>query len=95
MANITHGMSVDEVRNLARMLDQRGADVETMAREITAALDSAPWVGPDAEAYKEKWRNEGVRQMTEAKDILVAAGQAANQNAQAQDDTSQAATGQF
>jgi hypothetical protein len=95
MSNVTHGMSVEEVRNLARHLEQKGTEIEAMAREITAALDSAAWVGPDAEAFKDKWRSEGVARLTQAREILSAASQAATANAAAQEQTSEAGTGTF
>jgi hypothetical protein len=95
MPNITHGMNIEDVKLLARKLDEKAAEIDKIVNEVNGVLNNASWVGPDAEAFKNKWRSEGVRQCNEAKKILSDAGRAANTNASAQESTSQAGTGNF
>jgi hypothetical protein len=95
MAAVTHGMNIEEVKLLARKLDEKANQIGQIAGEVNGVLNSAAWVGPDAQAFKSKWQSEGTRQLNEAKQILTTASHAANANAAAQESTSQAGTGNF
>jgi hypothetical protein len=93
--NITHGMNVEQVKQLAQQLNQKGTQIDQILQEVNTALQNTSWVGPDAENFKNKWTSEGVRQLNAAKQILTDASQAANRNASEQDSTSQAGSGNF
>jgi len=88
-------MNVEQVKQLAQQLTQKSTQIDGILTEVTKALEATSWVGPDADTFKGKWTNEGIRQLTEAKQILADASQAASRNATTQDTTSQAASGNF
>jgi hypothetical protein len=94
-ANITHGMNVEQVRQLATQLNQKASGIDQILSEVNAMLQNTAWIGPDADSFKNKWQAEGVRQLTAAKDILTQASQAASRNASEQDTTSAAGSGNF
>lgn len=93
--NITHGMNVEQVKALGAKLDAKANQINALITEVNNALQNTSWVGPDADSFKNKWSHEGVGQLNKAKEILTHASAAAKRNAQAQDSTSQAQSGQF
>jgi len=93
--NISHGMNIGEVKQLAQKLNQKAEQIQQVITEVNQAVGNTSWIGPDADTFKNKWNSEGVRQLTAAKDILTHASQAANRNAETQDQTSQAQSGSF
>jgi hypothetical protein len=94
-ANITHGMNVEQVRQLSQQLNQKASNIDQILSEVNSALQNTSWIGPDADSFKSKWQSEGVRQLTAAKQILTDASQAAARNASEQDTTSAAGSGSF
>lgn len=89
-ANITHGMNVEQVKNLAKKLDEKANQIQQIITETRNILNSVAWEGPDAKRFKSEWESKGVRQLQEAKEILTQTAQAANRNADQQQQASNA-----
>jgi uncharacterized protein YukE len=86
MGAITHGMDVGAVRQLAAQMGQRADEIDQLSAALTAALDGAAWLGPDAEQFRGDWSGQYVAQLKAVAQALREAAQRANTNAQEQED---------
>lgn len=90
MSSISHGMNVDDVRNLGnRLKSQHAETIRGLMREIEQAVNntSSTWVGPDGERFRSWWPQKRSALTAIAND-LDGFGQSALNNAQEQEQVS-------
>jgi uncharacterized protein YukE len=84
------GMDIPAVRQLAQQMTSAADEIEQLKQRLTSALNSAQWVGPDQQRFKGEWDGNCVSSLTRVAEILRQASQAATQNAQQQEQASNA-----
>ena len=86
MANLTHGMNVDQVENLARQLKGKASEVDALANGINALIDQlqASWKGQDATEFKGWWDSQHRPALQHLRDAIDGLGQSALNNANEQ-----------
>ena len=89
MAGFT-GMDIEAVKQLSTQMRQKADEISQIKNQLTTALNGAQWVGPDRERFKSDWEGQCVQALTQVSQTLEQAGQAANQNAQQQEQASNA-----
>ncbi len=89
MAGFT-GMDIGQVRNLAAQMRQKAEEIEGIANQLTQALNSAQWVGPDKQKFEGDWNSQYRQQLRQVCDGLKQAAGIADQNAKQQEDASNA-----
>ncbi len=82
------GMNPAEVRELARLLDQKASEVDAARTECTAKIQSVEWKGQDAEKFRSEWEGQHAPNLQRASEQMKQAAQAANRNADEQEQTS-------
>jgi hypothetical protein len=53
--NISHGMDVEEVEALGRLLQRNAELLRARVVEIANCLEPVRWEGPDAASFKQQW----------------------------------------
>ena len=81
MANLSHGMNVEEVKNLGRSLQDAKNRIEALIREIEGKVNGAGWEGPDARRFKNEWWPQHRQHMHQIGEQLHGFGQSAMNNA--------------
>lgn len=89
MSNFT-GMDIGGVRQLAGQMDQRAEEIRTLMGQLTNALQSAQWVGPDREHFLGDWQGTHCAQLNAVIQGLTEAANRARLNAQQQEQASNA-----
>lgn len=84
------GMDIGGVRQLAAQLDQRAEEIRSLMGQLTNALQSAQWVGPDREQFVSQWQGTHCQQLNSVIQGLGDAAGRARQNAQQQEQASNA-----
>ncbi|MDZ4234086.1 MAG: WXG100 family type VII secretion target [Dietzia sp.] len=82
------GQDIDQVRQLAAQLNAMAGDIESVISQLTSAVDSVQWMGPDAERFKSEWKGQHVPQLRQVVSALQAASQNASRNASEQQQAS-------
>ena len=90
MANLTHGMNVEEVKGLGRDLQAKKGDIENLVAQIEAKVNGAGWEGPDANRFKNEWWPEHRNQLRQIAEQIHGFGTLALNNASAQESASNA-----
>ena len=86
--NITHGMSVEDVRNLGQQLQTLSGQIGDMVNQLNSRIGSTSWVGADASMFKDQWWPEHRNLLTKVQADLHGFGQSALNNATEQEDVS-------
>lgn len=89
MASFT-GMDIAQVRNLSTQLKSKADEIRNIMNQLTNALQSAQWVGPDRERFVGEWQSQHCSALNNVIQGLEAASQTANKNAQEQEAASNA-----
>jgi len=89
MASFT-GMDIAQVRNLSTQLNSKADEIRNIMNQLTNALQSAQWVGPDRERFVGEWQSQHCSALNNVIQGLEAASQTANKNAQEQEAASNA-----
>ena len=89
MASFT-GMDIGAVRQLSTQMNAKAGEIRTITQQLTSALESAPWVGPDRERFVGEWQSQHVAALNNVIQGLEAAAQTAQRNAQEQESASNA-----
>lgn len=84
------GLDVEQVRQLSSQLNQKAADIESILSTLTSALNSTQWEGPDANQFRNDWSGQHTSSLRNVANALRDAGAKAQQNAAAQEQTSNA-----
>lgn len=91
--SLTHGMNVDEVDALGRMLQTRADQLRQAVSEIESRLQATVWEGQDAGTFRHQWWPEHKTSLTACADRLHGFGQSALNNASEQLEASGVSTG--
>jgi hypothetical protein len=84
------GADIEQMRSLARTLNQAAERLEGMAGEVTGRLASATWTGPDADRYRSQWHGESLALLRGVVGALRAAATTVDRNAAEQTQASSA-----
>lgn len=83
------GLDVAQVRQLSSQLNQKAGDIDGILSQLTAALNSTQWEGPDATQFRSDWSGQHTASLRQVAEALRNAAQRAQQNATQQEQTSQ------
>lgn len=83
MANLTHGMNVDQVENLGRQMKGKANEIDALANAINGLIDQlqAAWKGQDATEFKGWWDSQHRPALLKLREAIDGLGQAALHNA--------------
>jgi uncharacterized protein YukE len=84
------GMDIGEVRQLAQALVAAASELNSMVSTLTKQVQSAHWVGPDRERFVGDWNSHHASALKNVAHALDEAGNRAKQDAQHQEDASNA-----
>lgn len=82
------GQDIDQVRQLAGQLNAKAGDIESVISQLTSAVNSVQWMGPDAERFRSDWQGQHVPQLRQVVTALQNASQHATRNANEQQQAS-------
>ncbi|MCB0963091.1 MAG: WXG100 family type VII secretion target [Acidimicrobiales bacterium] len=82
------GMNPEEVRQLARQMDDTAGQIEDLMNRVTQKLSGTTWEGNDRRQFESTWQSDSVRQLQQVKQLLTEAANKARTNAQDQESTS-------
>jgi uncharacterized protein YukE len=83
-----YGMDVDQIRTLGNQMQQKADEIKQIAQAISSQLQSAQWMGPDAERFRSDWQGQHVTALNNVAEAVRGAGQSALNNATEQEATS-------
>lgn len=84
----THGMNVEQVRQLGQTLQAKADEIISMLGQIDGQLNGTTWAGPDAEQFKGQWWPEHKTHLQQVSEQIRGFGQAALNNASDQEGAS-------
>ncbi|MCX6501572.1 MAG: WXG100 family type VII secretion target [Microbacterium sp.] len=84
------GLDVQQVRQLSSQLNQKAGDIDSILSTLTGALNGTQWEGPDANQFRNDWSGQYTSSLKQVAQALRDAAQKATQNANAQEQTSNA-----
>lgn len=82
------GQDIEQVRQLGTQLNSKASDIEGVISQLTSAVNSVQWMGPDAERFKSDWQGQHVPQLRQVVSALQKASQDASRNASEQQQAS-------
>lgn len=82
------GMDVQVIRGLSANLRSNSREIETLQRELSAALAQTQWFGADARAFDSQWQSVHAPGLSRASGVLSRAAQLAQRQADEQERTS-------
>jgi hypothetical protein len=85
---ISHGMNIDEVRNLGQQLKTQAQHVQQLVHQLESAVNGTSWMGPDATTFKTQWWPQHRQHLLQAAEGLDGFGQSALNNASEQESVS-------
>lgn len=88
MANISHGMNVQEVKDLGGRLKSISQQINDMVNMLNGKVNNTSWVGPDATKFKNDWWPQHRQHLQKMVTDLDGFGQSALNNAKEQQDVS-------
>jgi uncharacterized protein YukE len=87
MSNFT-GMDIAAVRTLSKQMKARADEIRTITQQLTAQLDSTPWIGPDREQFHGDWTGQYTAALTNVVNGLEQASVRALRNSNEQEQAS-------
>ena len=84
------GLDVQQVRQLSSQLNQKATEIENALSQLTNLLGSTQWEGPDATSFRNDWSGQHTSALRQVIQALRDAATKAQQNANAQDQVSNA-----
>lgn len=84
------GLDIQQVRQLSSQLNQKAGDIENILTSLTQALSGTQWEGPDATSFRNDWSGQHTAALRQVIQALRDASAKAQQNANAQEQTSNA-----
>lgn len=82
------GLDVQQVRTLSTQLNQKASDIDSILSTLTNALNNTQWEGPDAQQFRSDWSGQHTSSLRQVAQALRDAAAKAQQNASAQEQTS-------
>lgn len=79
------GLDVDQVRALSTQLTRQAEVIQQALSQLTSALGSTWWEGPDATNFRNEWQSTHTANLKAVITALQGAATKATQNANAQD----------
>lgn len=83
-----YGQDIEQVKQLAAQLNSKAGDIQNVISQLTSAVNSVEWRGPDAERFKSDWQGQHVPQLKQIVTALQTASQKASKNASEQQQAS-------
>lgn len=87
MSNFT-GMDIAAVRTLSTQLQTRADEIRTITHQLTAQLNSTPWIGPDREQFHGDWTGQHTAALNSVVTGLEQAAMRAQRNSNEQEQAS-------
>lgn len=88
------GADVEQLRALARQMREKAEHLESsIARPLSRSIDTSPWKGADAEAFRQQWQADLASKIRQVVTALREAADKASRNAEEQDKASSATSG--
>ena len=87
MAQFT-GMDIAGVRQLSQQMNAKADEIQSIGQQLTSALQSAQWVGPDRERFLSDWQGQHMQALSRVVEALRDASMRANRNADEQEQAS-------
>lgn len=87
-SNISHGMNVQEVKDLGAKLKDVSHSITEMVNLLNGKVNNTSWVGPDASKFKNDWWPQHRTHLQNMVRDLDGFGQSALNNASAQETAS-------
>ncbi|MDO5662002.1 MAG: WXG100 family type VII secretion target [Brachybacterium sp.] len=84
----TMGMNVEEVRQMAAVLQEAAAEIEQISSELTSGLEQVDWTGPDADRFRGQWQSEMIPTLQRLSASVTELSTAAQRNASEQESAS-------
>ena len=88
MANVDAGMNIQEVRDLAKLLDTKAGELDTIITTLQNKIQGTSWVGKDANDFKGPWWAGHKKSLKKTADDLRGFAQSAKNNATEQEKVS-------
>ncbi|GAB4098422.1 WXG100 family type VII secretion target [Sinomonas halotolerans] len=88
---IQQGANVTELRGVAKQFNAKAGEVENIKNTLNALISNnipANWAGRDAEQFRNEWQSTGMKSLAKLIEQLREASRTMNQNATAQEQTS-------
>jgi uncharacterized protein YukE len=82
------GADIEQVQQLSTQLNAKASDIQSIISQLSSAINSVSWVGPDAERFRSDWQGQHVAQLKQVVSALQTASQNARRNAQEQQSAS-------
>lgn len=87
-SNISHGMNVQEVKDLGAKLKDISKQINDMVNLLHGKVNNTSWVGPDATKFKNDWWPQHRTHLQKMVQDLDGFGQSALNNASEQEKVS-------
>lgn len=78
------GQDIEQVQQLSVQLNAKADEIQNVISQLSSAVSSVQWMGPDAERFKSEWQSTHVSQLRTVVEALRSASQNARRNAQEQ-----------
>ncbi len=82
------GADIEQVQQLSAQLNAKASDIENIISQLSSAISSVTWMGPDAERFRSEWQGTHVAQLKQVVSALQRASQDAARNAREQQSAS-------
>lgn len=90
MSSNIWGLDVQQVRQLSSQLNQKAGEIESSLSQLTSSLANTDWNGPDATSFRGDWSGQHTSALRQVIQALRDAATKAQQNANAQEQVSNA-----
>ncbi len=85
-----YGQDIEQVQKLATQLNSKAEEIQQVMSQLTSAISSVQWMGPDADRFRSDWSSQHTAKLKAVVSALQAASQSAKKNAQEQQQASNA-----
>lgn len=82
------GADIEQVQQLSTQLNAKASDIQSIISQLSSAINSVNWMGPDADRFRSDWQGQHVAQLKQVVSALQTASQNARRNAQEQQSAS-------
>ncbi|MGE0214229.1 hypothetical protein [Mycolicibacterium sp.] len=79
-----YGADIEQVQQLSNQLNAKANDIQNIVTQLSSAINSVNWLGPDADRFRSDWQGQHVAQLKQVISALQTASQNARRNAQEQ-----------
>lgn len=79
-----YGADIEQVQQLSNQLNAKANDIQSIVSQLSSAINSVNWLGPDADRFRSDWTGQHVAQLKQVITALQTASQNARRNAQEQ-----------